>query len=1055
MPLRGERQGRTRISPSLLDSDAFPIEKAYMEGEPYRPNSEVEKPFSESQQQKNLCTTSECPEAGTGSLRQIEEELHGRRGMGFTIGASILSRRLEFGRDFGPDGLANLLLAVLYVIIADVAPKGTVQKRPEATRMEMRSTPLRGGQPAKTHISSFQYDSDAIPIKEAYVEGGSYRAKPEVEKPFTESQQQKKNLCRKSECSEAAKELLDAMDLTVDPCEDFYMYACGNWIKKNPIPLNSDYVTVYSRLQDQFDRRVQDILKADLSADDSDSVRDAKNVYAACVDTATLESLGLTPLTSFMADYGGWPMTLDEWKEEDFDWQETMAAWIREASLKTLVAASVEPDMSNIDRNVLYVSLGSPRFLRISGRTPVSCTFGGRAFASPSHQLKMAESKWDTLLYPTHHETLDAYGDLMKGVAKLVRDSLGSSVADASIDRQAEEVVDFEVALAKRRASRADVTLHDSRTRDEEHSTAFPASSLGRTVGGEPSSGEPSSGEPSSGSELNDGSCPARDFLSYLAGLSSRTPESTEEASSGPDLTTQVAIRSSVSKEWNAMPFQTFDGARLRIIVRGLHMIVPDEDRPNHTEPYDKLSLADLQAATDVSWRDFLSSLFSSVNVTWSDDDEVVSSGSFADMAALLKRIPKRTIANYLHWRLVFALGDETNQAVRDLFVRFWRRVMGVEQLTTREDMCTAFVKDRMGMAVGSVYASNFLPPTAKQEVESIFTDLKAAFDGILDSIDWMDAATRRKAKEKNDAIRAFIGYPDFILNPKALAEYYAAIEVNKGTHMRNAISLLGWSWRRQAAGVNKPVDRDAWIIPPTVVDAFYYSSTNSIVIPAGILQSPFYQKGRLAAMNYGGIGMVIGHEITHGHDECPISSNPMNVEDPHASTHIGRFDRDGGLFDARGNRVDWWTEATRLAFSERAQCFVEQYGGYGVLELAEFLEDPHVDGRLTLRENIADNGGLSETWSAYLSYVDRNGTEPFLPGLEFLTPEQLVFVAFAQNSCGHSKEEYLLNTGLRDPHSPPKYRVRGALSNNAAFATAFGCSADKPMFNGDASCVM
>ncbi|CAG0900641.1 unnamed protein product [Darwinula stevensoni] len=368
---------------------------------------------------------------------------------------------------------------------------------------------------------------------------------------------------------------------------------------------------------------------------------------------------------------------------------------------------------------------------------------------------------------------------------------------------------------------------------------------------------------------------------------------------------------------------------------------------------------------------------------------------------------------------------------MRDLFFRFSQIVSGVDEPPEKENVCAIVVNNLTGMAVGSVYVSNFFPATAKQEVELLVADLKAAFEGILDTIDWMDAATVEKAREKNAAIRAFIGYPDFILDPEALAEYYAGVVANGDTHLSNVFSLLGWSWGRQAAGVNGPVDRDAWIIHPTLVDAMYSRRQNTITFPAGILQSPFYQKGRPAAMNYGGIGMVIGHEITHG------------------------FDSNGRQHDAQGNLVNWWTDATADAFVERAQCFIDQYDGYQLPELSEFLEDPHVNGLLTLGENIADNGGMREAWFAYLNYIDRNGTEPSLPGLEFLTPQQLVFVTYSWIWCGDNTVEYLLNMILNDPHSPPKFRVYGALSNNAAFAEAFGCTADDFMFNGADSCVI
>ncbi|CAG0895500.1 unnamed protein product [Darwinula stevensoni] len=884
-----------------------------------------------------------------------------------------LNRPLSF-----VDSIVSLLFLL---VLADAMPKQDPKKGPQATRMEMRSTPLKGGLPARTRTSPFPQDPSFFSFKNP-----SPSPRSKVKKPVTESPQGKK-LCTTPECLLAVVDLMYAMNLTVDPCEDFYAYTCGNWIEEHPIPPTSNAMTVFHSLWGNMNERILGILSADPSADDSEAVQKAKTAYAACADTATLESQGLTPLTSFMAGYGGWPMTRDDWKEEDFDWQETVAAWVREAALNTLITASVWPSAMDTDKNVLYLEKSS---LSLSAR--------------------------DLYLDRSPSPIVDAYLDLMNGTARLVRDSLGSDVADASIDEEVQEVFDFEKSLAEHRPTVAEFTETKK-------------------------------------------NCPQ--------------------------------------------------------IVRA--------DLPNQTEPFPELTLTELQAATDavepgfMTWTTFLTSLFAGTRATWSGNDSVLcpSPDFMPRLVGLLAATPPRTIANYLHWRLVYSLGDETNQAMRDLFFRFSMITTGITKPPEREYECAGMVNNHMGMAIGSVYVSDDFPPTAKKEVrkkgnggdrgqgtgdrgqgngfgrrgsktlrkdssirfidpkrderipdcrdevarsqvEQLVEDLRAAFDGILDEIDWMDAATRENARKKNRAIRAFIGYPDFILDPQALADYYFGISMNRNGHLSNALSMLGWEWSRQAVGLNKPVDRDAWITHPTVVNAYYYPLMNSITFPAGILQSPFYQKGRLAAMNYGGIGMVIGHEITHG------------------------FDDSGRLFDDRGNLVDWWTEATTDAFLERAMCFVEQYNSYKIPELSGFLEDPHVNGQLTLGENIADNGGMGEAWFAYLKYIGRNGAEPSLPGLD-LTPQQLVFVTFAYalnvpvsiaelekdtsiqpspyatpwNWCGHSTKEYLLSQILYDPHSPANFRVYGTLSNNAAFAKAFGCKADRPMFNGDDSCIM
>ncbi|CAG0900640.1 unnamed protein product [Darwinula stevensoni] len=873
---------------------------------------------------------------------------------------------------------------------------------PLATRKEMRSTPLRGGLPAETHISPFPEDDDILPSNARVKEW------PRVERPRAGSQAEKngQNVCSTKECEEAATvlpkfdgririfpprinaadELMAAMNRTANPCDDFFVYTCGNWIKDNPIPFNSSVKTIINDLRLELNLRVKEILKRRPLSSDSASVLDAKSMFAACVDNETLESLGLTRLTDFMGQNGGWPMATGG---GDPDWQETAAAWIREVMLNTLVTVSVGPDDMDTDMNVLYLDQSS---LGLSNR--------------------------DVYLNPSLHVILDPYKDLLKGTAKLVRDHHGSAVTDAAIDREAEEVIAFEVALAEivvPSSDRRNVTARYNRLSLADLQNATDAGAPGVL---DQSSLGLSNRDVYLNPSLHVILDPYKDLLKGTAKLV-RDHHGSAVTDAAIDREAEGVI--------------AFEVALAEIVV-------PSSDRRNVTARYNKLSLADLQNATDA--------------------------GAPGVVSQHAKIQPNST--NYLHWRLVYAVGDETNEEMRDLFFNYSKIISGINEPPAREDECASLVNSMMGMAVGSVYVSESFPATAKEEVEQLVKDLKAAFEEILDSIDWMDAATRKKAKDKNDAIRAFIGYPDFILDPKALADYYAGIIVNNSTHLWNAFSLLGWSWRRQAAGVNKPVHRDAWITHPTVVNAFYYPRMNSITFPAGILQSPIYQQGRPAAMNYGGIGTVIGHEITHG------------------------FDNSGRQYDAKGNLVNWWTDATADAFVGRAQCFIDQYNGYDVPELSGVLnsmklksifslyvhyiagstflrdfhrdykpgayrrdkEHSHVNGVATLGENIADNGGLSEAWLAYLKYIDRNGTEPSLPGLN-LTTQQLFFVASAYNWCGHSTVKYLLNQILNGVHSPAKFRVYGPLSNNVAFAKTFGCKADDFMFNGVDSCVI
>jgi predicted metalloendopeptidase len=270
-----------------------------------------------------------------------------------------------------------------------------------------------------------------------------------------------------------------------------------------------------------------------------------------------------------------------------------------------------------------------------------------------------------------------------------------------------------------------------------------------------------------------------------------------------------------------------------------------------------------------------------------------------------------------------------------------------------------------------------------------------------------MDEATRAAARTKKGTLTFRIGYPDAWRD-------YSDLAVARTSHFDNSIAAMRFESARQLAKVGKPLDRQDWSWNPQVVNAGYHPLRNDHTYPAGILQPPFFHKDFPAAMNYGAIGYVIGHELTHG------------------------FDDQGRKFDSEGRLSDWWTPAAVTGFEERAACIREQYAGY------EIEPGVKVNGELTLGENIADNGGLKQAWAAFQRY---QGEHPdAAKGVGSLTADQLFFVSAAQVWCTESSPEFLRMLVATDPHSPSTFRVSGPLVNHPAFAQAFSCAEGKPM---------
>jgi len=278
--------------------------------------------------------------------------------------------------------------------------------------------------------------------------------------------------------------------------------------------------------------------------------------------------------------------------------------------------------------------------------------------------------------------------------------------------------------------------------------------------------------------------------------------------------------------------------------------------------------------------------------------------------------------------------------------------------------------------------------------------------------VSWMDAETKRRAKNKLGAIREHVGYPKELLDVSNVDKLYSGLEVDVADFYGNGLRLSVWGTTYYWGKLREKVDKEDWRkhSNPAIVNAFYSAIENSIQFPAGILQGTFFGKKRPAYLNYGGIGWVIGHEITHG------------------------FDDQGRQYDKDGNLLNWWGQKTQEVFILRAQCIIDQYGNYTADEV-----DLNLNGINTQGENIADNGGIKEAYRAYNQWVTRHGEEKTLPGLH-LTPKQLFWTAAANTWCYKYRPKALEKAIRTGVHSPGEFRVLGPFSNSLAFAEDFQC---------------
>ncbi|XP_077998021.1 neprilysin-1-like [Glandiceps talaboti] len=451
---------------------------------------------------------------------------------------------------------------------------------------------------------------------------------------------------------------------------------------------------------------------------------------------------------------------------------------------------------------------------------------------------------------------------------------------------------------------------------------------------------------------------------------------------------------------------------------------VPKADRRDVELLYNKMTIKQLnEEITQFDWMAFLQTTTPGVHLDQYESIVNYSPDYLREFGTLIETTPKRTIANYVIWDFISKNVAYLSEEFRTVRQNFRKAMFGEKTERERWRQCVSQTTGALGMAVGALFVKDNFNEDSRTTALEMIADIRESFRTMLREVDWMDGETKILAEEKADAIIERIGYPDYLLDPKVMNEEYKDIVISRDNFFENVLAIYKWSANNALSKLREAVDKEKWKTTPATVNAFYNPSRNEIVFPAGILQPPFYSKEHPKSMNYGGIGMVIGHEITHG------------------------FDDRGRQYDKNGNWHQWWSEKSVNNFKQKAQCIVDQYSNYTVPEIKL-----NINGVQTQGENIADNGGIKEAFMAYRRWVQRNGKEEQpLPGIN-LTHNQLFFVNFGQLWCGLATDEYLTNFLSSAWHSPRFFRVLGSVSNSPDFAKAFGCKKNAPM-NPDKKC--
>ncbi|CAG8565518.1 11336_t:CDS:10 [Funneliformis mosseae] len=397
----------------------------------------------------------------------------------------------------------------------------------------------------------------------------------------------------------------------------------------------------------------------------------------------------------------------------------------------------------------------------------------------------------------------------------------------------------------------------------------------------------------------------------------------------------------------------------------------------------------------------------------------LTSNKYFKDLSNLVEKTPTPTLQLYFIWQAIYTYADSLSENFRVPLRKLRAKLRGTDESIKpkRWEECLKSVDNTLGLMAGRYFVLRAFGGKSKELADQIIMSLKDAFIKQLPRLDWLDKETREKAIEKVNRIIQKIGFPSKspdTMSPQSLAEYYEKINIEKDRYFGNILSAHVWASENKWKKVGKPVDLGQWYMTPQTVNAYYNPTANEIVFPAGILQSPFFSARAPEYVNYGAIGMVVGHELTHA------------------------FDNNGRQYDANGKLIQWWSNTTIEAFEEKAKCFVYQYGNYTI-------DDPkgnpvNLNGVLTL-----------EAFHAWLTRFESDKNEKLynnqlLPGLQNFTREQLFYISFGRVWCSKIRPETAVERVRVDPHSPAIWRVNGVLTNSNHFSETFKCKVGSKM---------
>ncbi|CAL8113994.1 unnamed protein product [Orchesella dallaii] len=692
-----------------------------------------------------------------------------------------------------------------------------------------------------------------------------------------------KDLCTSQPCMESACDLATSINMSVDPCENFYEFACQGWLSKNVRPSYSPKWIEFSKMEKSTSDTIIGMLNEPEKPDDMPAYKLAKSFFKKCSDVDELDRVGLQPLWDILEKYGGWPMLYEEgkWNSSNFDWMKSMADLKKFFGTSAILDLEINPNQYNstIKYNTILVQQPS--------------LFIARPYL-------MDHENYSTAVV--------AYRDFITSVAKeLLKFSGTQNINETYLKEQASEVIDFESVLANLTRDAVGV-LYDRRNH------------RGTTK------------------------------LNFLQ--------------------------------------QAFD---------------------NYTTE---------NATNLVHFPTLLNNLYANTGVNISED-ELISLSDINYMGGIfgiLALTPESLLANYLHFRMAAVIVSYTTKPMRNYVSEFHNKMYGISDTNARHlyraYTCSATAQEIFPMPIGFEYLKRYKGNANLdlKEVKDMFENIRGSFRELLYNAEWMNGTVRNTSLDKLEKIVPCLGYPDWITNVSKIQLEFDGLILNQTIYFNQLLAVNAWLTERNLKTLRKSLDPGCkWLKFPGHAGPYYDHKMMRLLhlldIPLGVINKPFFDRQRPLSLNYGSLGTIIGHEITHG----------FTIPSP------------------------GWTEESNGELSAIGKCLINQYDQYHIKELQD--QQIYLNGKLTFMENFPDSAGLLESYKAYkLASSKGQGIDKKLPGLDKFTPEQLYFLGFASNWCAEITKESLREQILTDYHSPEKYRAIGTLRNSKEFAEAWSC---------------